>query len=278
MAGTSKRRGPQPRSGASPGQVQSLTRALAILKALAESAEGMGLTDLAQMLGLAPSTAHRLLTTLEAERFVRLDPATMCWGVGVGAFTVGNAFARTRDIVALGRPHMRRLMEASGETVNLYVMVDGEAVCMGQVECRQTVRAIARPGGRVKMHCSGAGKAMMAWLDEAEVTRILQAHGLPRSTERTLDTPKRLRADLAAIRERGYALDDEEFAPGMRCVAAAVRDASGEPLGAVSLSGPLIRVTDEALPGLGRLVADTARALAGELGGPLPTEKAPATP
>ena len=114
--------------------------------------------------------------------------------MGVQSFVVGQAFRRSRDVVALARPQMRQLMEATGETANLYIEEGGEAVCMAQVESRQMMRAIARPGGRVKLHCSGAGKAMLAHLPADEVAKILQAHGLPRTTEKTLDTPQRLKS------------------------------------------------------------------------------------
>ena len=180
------------------GQVQSLTRALALLRALAESGDGMTLSDVAQIVGLPPSTAHRLLTTLQQERFVRFDGAAHVWQVGVEAFIIGNAFVRTRDVVGMARPYLRRLMEEGGETANLYLEQEGEVVCMAQIECRQMMRAIARPGGRVQMHCSGAGKALLAWLADGALTRIIQQHGLRRVTERTLDTPRKLRAALDA--------------------------------------------------------------------------------
>jgi IclR family acetate operon transcriptional repressor len=266
------RRGRPAETAANGGQVQSLSRALAILATLAESGDGMTLTDVAQIVGLPPSTVHRLLTTLQQQRFVRFEPLGHLWQVGVQAFVVGSAFVRTRDVVGAARPFMRRLMEESGETVNLYVEHEGEAICMSQVECRQLMRAIARPGGRVKMHCSGAGKALLAYLPDGEVTRILQRHGLPRITERTLDTPKRLRADLAAIRARGYAIDDEEHAIGLRCVAAPVFDEHGAPAAGLSLSGPSARVTPERLPALGALAASIAGELSHATGGIASTE------
>jgi IclR family transcriptional regulator, acetate operon repressor len=250
------------------GQVQSLTRALALLEAVAQSHHGLTLTELAQTVGLPPSTAHRLLTTLQQARFVRFDPLASLWQVGVQAFVVGNAFARTRDVLTMARPRMHRLMEESGETVNLYVADEGgEAVCMGQVECRQLMRAIARPGGRVKMHCSGAGKAILAWMGEREVGRVLERHGLPRVTERTLATPKELRADLEQVRRRGYAVDDEEHAVGLRCVAAPILDEHGAPLAGISVSGPTARIPDHRLSLLGAMVAEAAHAVTAEAGG-----------
>lgn len=252
------------------GQVQSLTRALTIMSVLAESSDGMTLTDVAQMVGLAPSTAHRLLTTLQHERFARFDAQTSLWQVGVQAFTVGNAFTRTRDVVAVARPYMRRLMEESGETVNIYLESDGEAICIGQIECRQLMRAIARPGGRVNMHCSGAGKAIMAWLPDIRLADILKRHGLPRITGHTLVTPPNLQADLERVRGRGYALDDEENAVGLRCVAAPIFDEYGMPLAGISLSGPTARIDDDRLPSLGAMVSLIADEVTAELGGRRP--------
>lgn len=267
MAGVVRLAARRAKAPRDPSQVQSLTRALALLDALAESGDGMSLGDLAQTVGLAPSTAHRLLTTLQNQRFVRFVAAEGVWQVGVQAFIVGQAFRRARDLLSLARPAMRRLMEESGETVNLYIEESGEAVCMGQVESRQMMRAIARPGGRVKMHCSGVGKAMLALLPEAEVARILQTHGLPRMTDRTLDTPRRLRDDLAETRRRGFSIDDEEHAVGMRCVAAAILDEDSRPLAALSLSGPVARIGDAALLAAGTLVAKAAAGLTAQLGG-----------
>ncbi len=252
------------------GQVQSLTRALSIMRVLSESSDGMTLTDLAQVAGLPPSTTHRLLTTLQQERFARFDVSTSLWQVGVQAFIVGNAFTRSRDVVTMARPFMRRLMEESGETVNLYLENEGEAICIAQIECRQLMRAIARPGGRIRMHYSGAGKAILAWLQDSQLTRILQRHGLARSTERTLDTPARLREDLGRVRARGYALDDEENAVGLRCVGAPIFDEHGMPMAGLSLSGPTARIADDRLPVLGALVAGIAGEITAELGGRQP--------
>jgi len=256
-----------PAGGRDSGQVQSLTRALAILETLAETTDGMTLSDVAQVVGLAPSTAHRLLTTLESRRFVRFLAPDGLWQVGVQSFVVGQAFRRSRDVIALARPQMRQLMEATGETANLYIEEGGEAVCMAQVESRQMMRAIARPGGRVKLHCSGAGKAMLAHLPADEVAKILQAHGLPRTTDKTLDTPQRLKVDLERIRVLGFAIDDEEHAVGLRCVASTVLDEEGQPLAALSVSGPTARIDEAAMSLIGGLVRHAAITVTELVGG-----------
>lgn len=251
-------------------QVQSLVRALSIVNRLAEADEGATLTDLAQQVGLSASTAHRLLTTLEQERYVHFDPERRLWSVGVQAFVAGSAFVKTRNLAGVARPLMRRLMEESGETVNLAVEDEGQAIYLAQVECRQMMRAFARPGGRVPLHCSGVGKALLTRVNDRDLARILHRHGLPKLTARTLHTPAALRQDLADARARGYALDDEEHAVGLRCVAALVFDEGEQAIAAVSVLGPMARITDDRVGALGNLVRQTADAITAGLGGRAP--------
>jgi IclR family transcriptional regulator, acetate operon repressor len=262
-----------PRPHTEPGRsdhVQSLVRALAIVNRLAAAEEGVTLTEVAQQVGLSPSTAHRLLTTLEGERYVHFDAERRLWSVGVQAFVAGSAFLRTRNLVSTARPQMRALMEDSAETVNLAVEDGGEAIYLSQVECRQMMRAFARPGARVPLHCSGVGKALLSAMADAEVSRVLHRQGLPRVTIKTLNTTPLLRADLARSRSRGYALDDEEHAVGLRCIAAVVFNENADAVAAVSLSGPMARIPDERIPPLGGLVRARADAVTAQLGGVLP--------
>ena len=110
------------------GQVQSLSRALKLLNALSYYAQGLSLSEVASEVGLPNSTAHRLLTTLQNERYVRFDNERSAWMIGVQAFRVGSTFVRSRDLVSISRPYMRRLMDQSGETVNLGMFDRGEIV------------------------------------------------------------------------------------------------------------------------------------------------------
>ena len=270
-----RRRGRAPRQAPREGSrhVQSLTRGLTLLERLSEERHGISLTDLAHRVGLAPSTTHRLLKSLEKMRFVRQDEERGRWYVGVRAFSVGTAFLRDRDFVTVARRFMRRLMEESGESANLALLDAGEVVFVSQVECRQMMRALAPPGGRIGAHCSGVGKALLAALPDSEVAQILHRRGLPRLTANTIDTPARLRRELALTRGRGYALDDEAQAVGLRCVAAPIYDEYGEPLAAISLSGPKARVTDERIPALAGLVKRVAAEITAALGGRAPDAK-----
>jgi IclR family acetate operon transcriptional repressor len=254
----------------SSGQVRSLTRALTMLRHLAESGDGMSLTELSEAASLPPSTTHRLLTTLESERFVRPDPHGGLWRIGVAAFFVGTAFARSRDKLTLARPYLRRLMETSGETANLFVESDGEAICIGQIESRHAMRAITGVGGRVLLHSSGAGKVLLAHMETGRRQRILATMALPRETPRTIIDRGRLEAALDEICSHGYAIDDEEHALGLRCVAAPLFDELGRTVAAVSISGPSARIPVERLPILGRMVAQAALEATRDYGGTAP--------
>lgn len=257
--------------GGGTGQVQSLIRGLTILERLAEAEDGDTLSDLAQRVGLAPSTTHRLLKSLEQMRFVSHDTQLGRWFIGVQTFTVGNAFLYHRDFVEVARPVMRRLMEESGETANLFVLDDGEAVTLSQVPCREMMRMFAKLGGRAPVHASAAGKALLAALPDDEVSAILHRRGLARFTPSTIDTPSGLRKELQEIRRCGYAIDDEEHAVGLRCIASAVHDEYGDAIAAISVSGPRARIGRDRLPTLGNMVVEAAAEVTESLGGRLPS-------
>lgn len=267
----------KPAARAGGDQVQSLVRALALLNRITEAAEdGATLTDLAQQVGLPASTAHRLLTTLEQERYVRFNNDGRLWSVGVQAFVVGCSFTKTRSLVGVARPHMRHLMEEGGETVNLGVEDEGQAVYLSQVECRQMMRVFARPGMRVPLHCSAVGKAILSATSDKKLSKTLHQRGMPRLTVKTITSPSALRADLEKVRACGYAIDDEEHAIGLRCIGAPIFDETGDVVAAVSASGPMARIGDERMAQLGALVLETARAISADMGAAAPGSGKPA--
>lgn len=256
----------------SPGTVQALHRGLALLAALAQEPRGVLLTDLAKRVGLAASTTHRLLATLEQAGFAELDEATGLWSVGVRNVSVGSAFLRGRDFVALARPFMRTLTDSSGETSNMAIRRDDAAVYISQVESTAMVRAFSRLGDRVPLTCSGVGLALLTMHSEEEISALLHRTGLPSFTPKSIDTPAKLKETLALARARGYVIDDEAHALGMRCVAAPFFDAQGETVAAVSISGPTARLTEHRALELGSLVARTARDITERIGGQPPAD------
>ena len=265
------RRGRAPsKPGAVPGQVQSLTRGLQILEALARAEGGLTLTEVAHRVTLPPSTTHRLLSTLEKMGYVYQAGDLGRWYVGLQSFTVGSSFLANRDFVARSHSYMRRLMEQSGETANMAVLDGSEAVFIAQVQCREIMRMLVKLGSRAPLHASGVGKAIFAALPDEQIDAILKVRGLPRITESTIGAPETMWAALRVIRQRGWSFDDEEHLIGTRCVGASIYDEHAEPLCAISVAGPATRLRDERIKQLGPLVAHTAEEITRKLGGRWP--------
>ena len=251
--------------------VKSVRRALELLQLLSQQpGDGLGVSALARQAGLAVSTTHRLLTTLEAEGFAQCDPDTASWSVGRAAFAVGAAYERRRNVTGPALPYLRRLRDQTRETANLGILDKDRLVTISQVESREIVRAIAPPGGQAPIFCSGMGKALLATWPDDEITALAARVGLPPMTPRSLTTPEAVLADMARIRARGYAVDDEEHVPGLRCVAAVVWSPSAEPACAISISGLAARLTSARLDSVGAQVAAAAQALTRHLGGRAP--------
>lgn len=255
-----RKRGRPKGSGEDRAGVRTLDRALDILDLLA-GASGLTLSEVAERMGLAPSTVHRLLSTMAARGVIETDPVSQTWHVGPTAFRHGSAFMRRSGLIDRSWPVLRRLMAATGETANLGI-VNGDAVLfIGQVETHETIRAFFPPGTRSALHSSGIGKALLAHAPEGTLRDFLRDRELTRFTPRTITDPQALVEDLALVRARGYSLDDEERALGMRCIAAPVFDLFGEAVAGISVSGPLHRMTDDRLAAVGQEVAQAAREL-----------------
>ncbi|WP_027260137.1 HTH-type transcriptional regulator BhcR [Leisingera aquimarina] len=261
-------------SASQPATIQSLDRALDVLDALA-AANGMTLTELSSALGQSAATMYRVLSTLEVRQIVEVEPQSQTWHIGAMAFRLGSAFLRRSSVIERARPVMRELMEATGETSNLGIERGGDVMFVSQVETHESIRAFFPPGTTSPMHASGIGKALLSCFGEDQLTRFLRGQALERFTEKTLTSAEALRADLAQIRSRGWSFDDEEKAPGMRCVAAPVFGMQGEVLAGISISGPTARMPDGGINGIGALVKDAAEKLSYGLGAPAAVETPP---
>lgn len=248
------------------GSVQSVERALSLLELMARAEDGVRLSDLAAEAGLAASTVHRLLTTLERRRYAQCDAGGR-WHVGRQAFAVGQAYSARRSFVAPAMPFLRQLRDQTRETANLGILEDGEVVTICQAESREITRAIAPPGGRTPVLSSGMGKAILATWDDDAIARFIERFGIRPATGKGLATRAGVMAEIALIRARGYAVDDEEFVPGLRCVAAVVRDPDGEAACALSISGLATRMPPERVEEFGACIRQAAARLTDALGG-----------
>jgi IclR family acetate operon transcriptional repressor len=251
------------------GMVHSLERAITILRTVAD-AEGLSLTQIARLTAVSPSTAYRMLTTLQQHRLADFEEASQLWFVGVETFRIGSAFLRRRKLAERGRGILQQLMARTRETANLALAERTGVVFVTQVETHEPIRAFFRPGTQGPYHASGIGKAVMAFMTERRLGELLRELTLERFTAHTLCSLDALREDLHATRQRGYALDNEERHLGMRCISAPVFDEIGTPLGGLSVSGPSVRVDDAFIERCAPAIVEAADELTHLVGGTKP--------
>ena len=257
---------PEYNKSSSPYKVQVLDRALALLEVLAQKPGGCGLADVCLHLRLNKSTVHRLLMVLERHRLVDKNPETGRYRLGLKLFELGSKAVGALDLQERVRPHMQRLQRETGETINFAILDKGEVLYLDKIDSQSYLRITANVGDRCPAYSTARGKAILASLPGGEAEKVLQSLKLQARTPTTLTSLAAIREELRATRSRGYAIDDEENVQGVRCVAAAVRDHRGNPVAALSIAGPAIRLTKNSIPGLALSVMGSAGAISAELG------------
>lgn len=246
--------------------LRTLEKGLAILEELAAAGrQGTSAADLGRRLGLHRTTVGRFLGTLTRRGYLEQVSSTDHYRLGYKALVLASATIAGLSLREIGAPILEDLNRATCETVHIVVLDQGDVVTIDRLEAEHPITLRTHIGARRPAYCSATGKAMLAYLPEPTVDEIL-ARGMPTLTSRTLTDPLALKAQLQEVRIRGYALDDEEFVDGIRCIAAPIFDFSGRPAGALSLSAPTMRVDLERLTELAVLVTEGARRLSRQLG------------
>ncbi len=248
-----------------PSTVRAVEHCLRLIDALSADGQPRGITELSGELGLAKSTVHRLLQTLVRRRYVVQNPASGRYRLGLRFLELGAIVSDQLTIPMIAQPHLQRLMEATKETVHLGLLEGHEVVYADKIECPQTIRMYSRVGRRSPLHCTALGKTLLAFQSEQMLQDLVRA-GLRRLTARTITTHRRLQAELQRIREEGYALDNEEFEDGLRCIAAPVRDHSNAVVASLGIAGPATRLEPVRFPVLIKHVKEAADAVSSALG------------
>jgi IclR family transcriptional regulator, acetate operon repressor len=249
------------------GQVQSLVKAFAILDELAAHGEGLTLTQIALNTKLPRSTVHRLLTTMSTRRHIEFECASNRWMLGLNAMVLGTTFVATRDLARLGRPIMRSLMIDAGETVNIAVAGDDGGCYAGQMRPANALYPARTPGAPLPMHTTASGKVLLANWGAPRRDAFLSSRQLYLRTPQSIIEKNALASQLDLIRMRGYAVDDQENAPGVRCVAAPVFDWKGDVRASISISGPVERISDARITALGEKLTRAAKRMTEDVGG-----------
>jgi DNA-binding IclR family transcriptional regulator len=248
-------------------QIRAVQRALHVLTSFTATEPEMSLARLAAKTRLHKATLVRMLRCLESLGFIR-QVDTGRYQLGVKVFELGSVYYVTQlNVERLARPWMERLVDRWGLTANLAVLDEGQIVYVAIVEPKRALRVQFSVGSRFAAHCTALGKALLSGLDDQEVDRIIARRGLPKMTEHTITDPAELKRQLADVRARGYAVDNQESILNVRCVGVPLRDHRGHVVAALSLSGSILDLTQEAIRPVATDLLEAAAAISRAMGG-----------
>jgi IclR family acetate operon transcriptional repressor len=243
----------------------SVLRAITILEYLAESGESRRLSTISDDLQMNRSTVHRFLGTLTHAGYVRRDESGL-YALGHKVSWLASKFLSSLDLRKLARPILERIAEGTGETVHLAVLDRYEVSYIDKIPGRQAVQMTSRVGIRGPAHCTGLGKAMLAFLPESEWGSYLSEVGLEAYTDNTITDPEAFFDHLRQIRDKGYSFDKAEHEEGILCVAAPIHDHTGATVAALSITGWSLTMTPERLRNLAPLAKEGAQEISALLG------------
>jgi DNA-binding IclR family transcriptional regulator len=251
---------------ASGGNIRVLLKAAAVIDLLAGRDEPMSLTALSSELNISKSTLHGILATLINIRYISKDENSNNYRLGLHLFEIGNAISRKLDERRISVPYMQSLCEKTGETVHLAVFEGGEVLYLNKQESNSSIRIITESGLKLPVHCSGLGKVLLSDLDDCEIMDLLDKKGMAKYTETTITSPQNFLKEIADVRIKGYASDRQEFMVGLKCIAAPIRDINGKVTCAISISGPVSRMSGDLCEAKRVHLMKTAYAISHKLG------------
>jgi IclR family transcriptional regulator, acetate operon repressor len=259
----------RPPIGRDHGGIQALDRAFLILDVMADAGGEAKLTEIAASAGLNVSTCHHLISTLHNWGYVARGINSRSYVLGSRILHLSAACLRQVDLPRRAQSFVDRLNDQTREAVQLAIMQDTTLVHILRREARHAVRVEAGFGGNANAaHATATGKAILAWLPPTELDRIVADKGLTAFTPNTITEIEKLIEELRLVRRNGYAIDREEFRPGVICLGAAIRDHAGAVVGSISVSSPAFRSTPEYIEQMKVHLIAAADELSIELGAP----------
>ena len=225
--------------------IQAVSHALDLLEQFHGDIDELGVTELSKRLKLHKNNVFRLLATLESRGYIEQNKATENYRLGLKALELGQTFIKQMGLLRQAKPILEKMVEDSNETSYVAIYKDNYIVYLDVVETNLTVRVVSRVGSRLPAYCTAAGKVHMAHMTEEELEELLGKSKFEQITPTTIASAEAMREELVKVREQGYALDDEELDLGVRCIAAPIRDYTRRIVGAISVSGPTMRVGNE---------------------------------
>jgi DNA-binding IclR family transcriptional regulator len=246
--------------------VPSIDRALKVIELLSVSKDGFTLSELCRQLKLPKSSAHLILSTLEERGYIQKNRETGIYRYGLKLISLSRTAFEGLELRDEARPSIESLMKKTSLTVHMAILERNEAVIIEKIEPPGLIKVATWIGRRMDVNCTGAGKALIAFLPEAEFNSQIKPKGLARHNQKTIVSIARLKRELAKVRKQGYAVDDEEDDIGLRCIGAPVFDSSGRAAAAISVSGTVAQLPLESIPKTAKLVKEAAAAISSRLG------------
>jgi DNA-binding IclR family transcriptional regulator len=227
----------------------------------------MGVTEVAERLALDKANAHRTLAALVRLGYVEQDPSTRRYGATVRVVELARSILDSKDLTVVAAPHLKSLWAASGDNTHLAVLAGDHVVYVSTLNGTTLLSANAAIGQSGPLHCTATGKAIVASLPRGTAEALIKSLDFEAFTQRTVTSAAAFQQDLAQVRVTGYAVDDREYHPGVRCVAAPIFGIGGV-IASLGISAPADRMDNERLRVLAPIVVDTAARISRELGGP----------
>lgn len=225
--------------------IQAVSHALDLLEQFHDDVDELGVTELSKRLKLHKNNVFRLLATLESRGYIEQNKATENYRLGLKALELGQTFIKQMGLLRQAKPILEQIVGSCNETSYVAIYKENHTVYLDVVETNLTVRVVSRVGSRLPAHCTAAGKVHMAFMTDEELEDLLAEIKFVQHTPTTIAGAEALKAELAKVREQGFAFDDEELDPGVRCIAAPIRDYTRRIVGAISISGPSMRLDNE---------------------------------
>ena len=247
------------------GSLKSMHKLMAILDCFSRYDRSLTLSEISARCGMPKTTVHRLVSSLREVKLLEQDKERDSYRMGIRLFELGSIVLGNLDIYRDARPLVERLINATGEGSHLCVfdgtnMVSIEHLEPGGTSVNWTTTLSISPS-----YCTGVGKAALAFQDRPVIDKIIRG-GLMPYTPNTITDPRRLRDELEITAQRGYAIDEGEHQPNVRCVAAPIRNPAGRVFAALSVTGPKDRLVHDRVPLLSALVVATADQISRQLG------------
>jgi len=239
-------------------------KALDVLDMVAGAARPVRFTELLEQSAYPKATLYRLLQTLTHQGMLAYDADRQTYSLGVRLVRLAHAAWASSSLAPIARPYLDELSAETGETIHLAQMDNGQVLYVDKRNALKPVEMFAQAGKVGPAYCTGVGKAMLAFLPDEAAERVIQRQSFHRFTALTLDSPEKLRDELQAIRERGYAFDREEHEPGIICCAAPILTKAGRVIGALSVTSTTARTTIAALGARSGRIRETAAKIAAE--------------